>query len=43
MSSKPQRSVRVSEIIWNKVKAKAAAEGKTACEVINDYLKDYIK
>lgn len=43
MSAKPQRSVRVSDVIWNKLKIKAAAEGKTASEVINDYLKNYIK
>lgn len=43
MAIKPQRSVRVSEILWNKVKAKAASEGKTASEVINDFLKEYAK
>jgi hypothetical protein len=43
MATKPQRSVRIADAIWQKVRIKAAAEGKTASEVINDYLKDYIK
>lgn len=43
MATKPQRSVRIADAIWKKVRSKAAAEGKTASEVINDYLKDYIK
>lgn len=43
MATKPQRSVRIADAIWNQVRIKAAAEGKTASEVINDYLKDYIK
>jgi hypothetical protein len=43
MTTKPQRSVRIADAVWKKVRAKAATEGKTASEVINDYLKDYIK
>jgi|GEM_PF-4456678 len=43
MPSKPQRSVRIADAIWRKVQSKARVEGKTASEVINDYLKDYIK
>lgn len=43
MATKPQRSIRIAEAIWRKVLSKARAEGKTASEVINDYLKDYTK
>lgn len=43
MATKPQRSIRIADAIWNKVRIKAAAEDKTASEVINDYLKNYIK
>jgi macrodomain Ter protein organizer (MatP/YcbG family) len=43
MPTKPQRSVRIADAVWKKVQSKASAEGKTASEVINDYLKDYIK
>ncbi len=43
MATKPQRSVRIADAIWNKVRIKARAEGKNASEVINDYLKNYIK
>lgn len=43
MATKPQRSIRIADAIWNKVRIKARAEDKTASEVVNDYLKDYIK
>jgi len=40
---KKKRSVRVSDQVWFKAKAKAALEGTTVSEVIVDFLKGYIK
>jgi hypothetical protein len=37
------RSVRVSDQLWAKAKAKAQSEGKTVSEVIVDYLKEFVK
>jgi predicted HicB family RNase H-like nuclease len=37
------RSVRVSEQVWVKAKAKAKSEGKTVSELIVDFLKEYVK
>ena len=37
------RSVRVSDSLWQKVKAKAKAEDKTVSEVITNALRDYVK
>jgi len=43
MKMKKNRSVRIAEQLWRKAQAKAKAEGKTASEVIVDFLKEYIK
>jgi hypothetical protein len=43
MAVKKMRSVRVSDSLWNAVKARAAAEEKTVSEVIVDALKAYIQ
>jgi predicted transcriptional regulator len=37
------RSVRVSDSLWQKVKAKAKGEDKTVSEVITNALRDYVK
>jgi macrodomain Ter protein organizer (MatP/YcbG family) len=37
------RSVRVSDQLWARAKAKARAEGRTISEVIVDFLKEFIK
>jgi predicted HicB family RNase H-like nuclease len=37
------RSVRVSDQLWAKAKAKARAEGKSVSEVIVDFLKEFVK
>lgn len=42
MSGKKIRSVRVSDQLWVKAKAKAKAEGKTVSEVIVDFLKGFV-
>jgi predicted DNA binding CopG/RHH family protein len=38
----PKRSIRVSDDKWAAVKAKAAAEGKTVSDVINECLDVYL-
>ena len=43
MAVKKMCSVRVSDSLWNAVKARAAAEEKTVSEVIVDALKAYIR
>jgi hypothetical protein len=43
MAVKKMRSVRVSDSLWNAVKARATAEEKTVSEVIVDALKAYIR
>jgi predicted HicB family RNase H-like nuclease len=43
MGVKKMRSVRVSETLWNAVKARAAEEEKSVSEVIVDALKAYIR
>lgn len=40
---KKQRSIRVSENLWSKAKAKASNEQMTLSEVIVDFLKEYVK
>lgn len=37
------RSIRVSDQLWAKAKAKARSEGKTVSEVVVDYLKEFVK
>ena len=37
------RSVRVSDSLWQKVKAKAKAEDKSVSEVITNALRDYVR
>jgi predicted DNA binding CopG/RHH family protein len=39
----PKRSIRVSDAKWDAVKAKAAAQGKTASDVVNECLDEYLK
>jgi macrodomain Ter protein organizer (MatP/YcbG family) len=43
MTGKKARSVRVSDQVWAKAKAKAREEGTTVSELIVDFLKAYIK
>jgi hypothetical protein len=38
----PKRSVRVSDEKWEAVKAQAAAEGKTASDIVNECLDVYL-
>lgn len=37
------RSVRVSDVLWTKVQAKAKQEDKTVSEVIVEHLREYVK
>lgn len=37
------RSVRVSDQLWARAKAKARAQEKTISEVIVDFLKEFVK
>lgn len=43
MTGKKIRSVRVSDQVWTKAKAKANEQGMTVSEVIVDFLKEFIK
>lgn len=43
MIGKKIRSIRVSEQVWQKAKAKARQEGTTVSELVVDFLKAYIK
>jgi hypothetical protein len=38
----PKRSIRVPDAKWEMVKAKAAAEGKTVSDVVNECLDAYL-
>ncbi len=40
---KKQRSIRVSDALWYKVKMKAIEEDRTITEVIITALRDYVK
>lgn len=39
----PKRSIRVSDEKWDAVKAKAAAEGKTVSDVVNECLDEFLR
>ena len=43
VTGKKARSVRVSDQVWAKAKAKAKEQGMTVSEVIVDFLKEFIK
>lgn len=37
------RGVRVPDAVWEEAKEKAAAEGKTVSDVVNDCLRRYLR
>lgn len=38
----PLRNIRVSDELWNAVKQKAAAEGRTISDVVRELLEKYV-
>lgn len=38
----PNRTVRVPDDVWNEAKRKAAEEGKTVSDVVNECLRRYL-
>jgi predicted HicB family RNase H-like nuclease len=39
----PNRTVRVPDDVWDAAKAKAAEEGKSVSDVVNDCLRRYLR
>lgn len=39
----PARAVRVPDTLWDAVRARAAAEGRTVTSIILDALRDYVR
>ena len=38
----PRKTVRVPDAVWEEAKRKAAAEGKTVSDVVNECLRRYL-
>lgn len=39
----PNRTVRIPDEVWQQAKEKAAAEGKTVSDVVNECLRRYLR